>query len=352
MLASLHLQNFTVFKKFEFAFSPQFNIFIGENGTGKSQLLRLMFAVLSQGADEGKRNLSAQPTKGGMQTGIAAKLIDVFRPDSLGRLVKRRQGKDKCQVDLRFFDTARDVAFSFAPNSKTEVEVVQLPQSFVDRPPVFFPTHDVLAIYPGFLSLYESYHVEFDETWRAICLLLGGPELKGPLLESARKSLKHLEEAMGGSIVLDPNGRFYLQVPGSGKMEITLVGEGLRKIAMLCRLILTGALVDKAVLFWDEPEANLNPRLIKLVAQALIDRAHSGVQVFVATHSLFLMREFEILLQGRTAGKITPRIFSMVKEKDTVIPEQGDSFDDIRNVASLDEELFQTLSQVDQSDQH
>jgi predicted ATPase len=147
---------------------------------------------------------------------------------------------------------------------------------------------------------------------------------------------------MGGSVVLDANGRFYLNIPGSGKMEMPLVAEGLRKLAMISRLIATGSLLDKGYLFWDEPETNLNPGLIKLIARVIIDLSKSGIQSFVSTHSLFLMREMEILLQSKEYKKIKPKIFAMVKDGDDIDIEQADNFDDIKNIASLDEELMQS----------
>jgi hypothetical protein len=45
------------------------------------------------------------------------------------------------------------------------------------------------------------------------------------------------------------------KVVGSGTMEMPLVAEGLRKLAMVARLISTGTLLDKGYLFWDKPEA-------------------------------------------------------------------------------------------------
>ncbi|MFO1416253.1 MAG: hypothetical protein U1F28_03715 [Acinetobacter sp.] len=38
-----------------------------------------------------------------------------------------------------------------------------------------------------------------------------------------------------------------------------LIAEGLRKLAMLARLISTGTLLEQDYLFWDEPETNLSP---------------------------------------------------------------------------------------------
>ena len=102
---------------------------------------------------------------------------------------------------------------------------------------------------------------------------------------------------MGGQIKLEKTGRFYLNVPELGQLEISLVAEGLRKLATIARLIATGSLLDKGYLFWDEPEANLNPRTLKEVARVLLHVAANGIQVFVATHSLFLLKEFDILLR-------------------------------------------------------
>ena len=61
------------------------------------------------------------------------------------------------------------------------------------------------------------------------------------------------EAAMGGKVVLDSQtGRLYLQIPGEGKVEMPLIAEGLRKIAMLARLVSTGVLLRQGFLFWDE----------------------------------------------------------------------------------------------------
>ena len=49
-----------------------------------------------------------------------------------------------------------------------------------------------------------------------------------------------------------------------------------------------------AVLFWDEPEANINPKYIPVLAELLIMLESEGVQIFVSTHDYFLSKYIEI----------------------------------------------------------
>ena len=150
---------------------------------------------------------------------------------------------------------------------------------------------------------------------------------------------------MGGTIELDKGGRFYLRLP-SGKMEMHLVAEGLRKLAMIARLIATGSLLDKGCLFWDEPEANLNPKIVKQVANTIVSLAQNGIQVFVATHSLFLMREIHILLrQSGPAPDV--RFFGFHVEDDGVRVQSGKTMDEVGDVTSLLEDLSQSERYID-----
>jgi predicted ATPase len=146
---------------------------------------------------------------------------------------------------------------------------------------------------------------------------------------------------MGGKVELDDSGRFYLNIDGV-PMEMHLVAEGLRKLAMVARLIATGSLADKGFLFWDEPESNLNPKIIKVVARTILHLCQSGIQVFIASHSLFLIRELDILLQTAEFKEIKARFFGLHRSDDGISVEQGDTADDIGNIDALQEELSQS----------
>lgn len=343
-LGALKVNNFTLFPESEFHFSQGINIIIGENGTGKSHLLKLAYSMMAMSAEEGRKNQhhDQEPTKSVFQTKMAEKLVSVFRPDGLGRLVARRQGRGRCEVHAHFQEGMFDMGFSFSTNSRGDVSSEHTPQAWFNKTPVFLPTRELLTIYPGFVPMYEQRYLQFEETYRDTCLLLGAPAIKGPREKTIKKLLEPLEEAMNGTVVLDVNDRFYLQHKGQGKQEMPLVAEGIRKLAMISRLIATGALLDKACLFWDEPETNLNPKLIKDIAKVILELCSQEIQIFIGTHSLFLLRELEILMATEDYKHIPLKVIALESTDEGIQVHQCDSFEEIPVIVSLDEELKQS----------
>lgn len=341
VLKNMHLENFTVFEKASFSFGKNLNVVIGQNGMGKSHLLKLGYSYLSVCADQNRRNTSMAPTKQILQKELSKKMQGVFRPDYTGRLVRRRPGRGRCDVKLGFSDASTDCSFNFSSNSKTEVNIDVLPEKWSRETPVFLPTRELLTLYPGFVSLYETAHIPFEETYRDTCILLGAPLAKGPREHQIRQLLQPLEDALGGSVSLESSG-FYLHTE-DGKMEINLVAEGLRKLAMLARLIATGELLAQGFLFWDEPEANLNPAIIKKLAPVIFSLARSGIQVFIATHSLFLLRELQLLQNGADFHGLDIRYIGLKQNEaeGAVSAECKKNFEDLSFIASLEEELAQ-----------
>lgn len=335
MLKQLNLKNFTTFNDVSLNFSPHLNVIIGENGQGKSHLLKVAYSMMSIESN-------SITSKTHMQRIYADKLINVFKPESLGRLVKRKQGRERCEISVKFDNKELDTSISFATSSKTDVQIDLAPIKATETKPAFLPTRELLTIYPNFVHTYKNNYLEYEETYYDTCLLLGSYLARGPREEQAKKLLKPLENAMGGKVILDKNGRFYLSIPGEGKMEISLVAEGLRKLAMLSRLIATGALLGKGSLFWDEPETNLNPKLIKIIAKVILQLSLQGIQVFIATHSLFLLRELEILSNQTEFSSVKQRYFGLYRDESGVCIEQANEISDIRVLTLLDEELHQS----------
>jgi AAA15 family ATPase/GTPase len=347
MLKKLHLKNLTVFPEAELAFGKNLNVIVGENGTGKTHILKACYAPLEVIAKNSKKLIPPGfLQKQFLQTALTSKLIGVFRPDKIGSLTRlQASDKDSCVLDYSFAQQEFNIQFSFNKLAEYIENIDKMPTILSEELPVYLPTRELLTIYPGFVSVYETTQLSFEETWRDICILLGAPLAKGPREAKIKKLLKPIEEAMDGSIDLDKSGRFYLNTK-NGRMEMDLVAEGLRKLAMIARLIATGSLIDKGYLFWDEPEANLNPRIIKLIAKTILHLCKSGIQVFIATHSLFLMRELHILQQSEFKD-LDSKYFGLHFQDGGVEVQQGPTMDDIGDISALDEELMQSNRYID-----
>lgn len=341
MLKSLDIKRFTVFRDQPLTLSPALNVVVGENSSGKTHLLKLAYSLIAASSEAGRKPNSGDPTKAVLQRAYGDKLTGVFRPESgIGRLVTRRQGTARCEITATFTDPRLDLAISFATRSKSEVQVDQLPTAWEQQSPLYMPTRELMTIYPDFVAVYEQHLLEFEETWRDTCLLLGRALSRGPRPFDKAQLIGPVEDALGGTVDLE-GGRFYLNMPGVGNVEMSLVAEGHRKLAMLARLIVNGVIQSQGYLFWDEPEANLNPRLIRLVASVIHQLAASGVQVFIATHSFFLLKELELLSKASPIQRCYVGLNATQTDGAGAEVQLADSLTGLTNVVARDEELAQ-----------
>jgi ABC-type lipoprotein export system ATPase subunit len=345
MLHRMAIKNLTVFPDLNLEFARNLNVIVGENGTGKTHLLKIAYTALAVSSEQRRRMTDppSPPSQRALEVRLADKLVSVFRPEQLGHLVHQRPGRDSkdCEVTTHFDKQNLDIGFRFSANAESEVEVSQAPTAWLETPPAYLPTRELLTIYPNFVAVYENHYLNFEETWRDTCILLGALLERGPREEQIRSLLKPLEDAMGGELELNKNGRFYLK-SRDNRTEMPLLAEGFRKLGMLARLVATGIFLDRGFLFWDEPEANLNPKLVQQVAQSILALCGGGVQVFIATHSLFLLRELEILLASGASHAVESKFVGLHRGKSGVFAKHGKSVDEIGDIAALDETLRQT----------
>ncbi|MCK5896101.1 MAG: AAA family ATPase, partial [Cocleimonas sp.] len=88
MLKQLKIENFTVFSKADLQFSSGLNVMVGENGCGKSHLLKLLYAISSENTSQGKKPNAQKPTKEILEHRYVEKIGNVFHA-SLDQLVKQ-----------------------------------------------------------------------------------------------------------------------------------------------------------------------------------------------------------------------------------------------------------------------
>ncbi|GHC93129.1 ATP-binding protein [Nocardiopsis terrae] len=330
---------FGPFRDISVDLAPGLNVIVGDNATGKSQLLKLLYT--------GTKSLHEAEvlTKKELSSAIASKLVGTFRPESLGRLCRRVQGTGRTNVSMKYSGIREPLSFSFSSKATREVVMNQVPHRPLEDEPVFLPSHELLSLAATFVALYNTRETPFEETWRDTAELLQRPALLGPKGKRANTILKPFSDLLQGGTVFERDGRFFLKQPGIGNLEAPLLAEGHRKLAMIVRLIASGVLLEGGYLFWDEPEANLNPRSQRAVAHALIHLASQGSQIFVATHSMFLLRELQM-----SSGDVAPRYIGLERRRSDnenvaaaeVTAQASDDLDELDFIAALEAEAEQS----------
>jgi AAA15 family ATPase/GTPase len=292
MLGKIKFEKFTAFESLEVKFSPGINIFVGENGTGKTHILKAAYAA----CDISKS-----------QVEFAEKINNVFYPSGkqIGRLVKRSSSSSKgfVEVTRKIGEKPIHLRLSLSNHTtKADSATVSGSTKWMENPleAAYIPVKDMMANAPGFRSLYEIREIHFEEIYVDILSKAFVPLLKGPTDKQRKELLKNLQDAMNGKVVAK-NEEFFLKSE-RGELEFTLLAEGFRKLGLLWLLIQNGTLLNGSVLFWDEPETNLNPKLMKSVVAILLELQRTGVQIFLSTHDYVILKEFD--LQSEEDDKI------------------------------------------------
>lgn len=284
-LTRIRLERFTAFERLDLELSAGVNVFVGANGTGKTHLLKVAYA-----ACEFSRVKPASLT----EVSAHDKLVQMFLPseNDVGRLIKHPgvdwsgiieiRGEER-RLRIPVFDDVR--RFEAIDDDEWSSSIITS---------VFIPAKEMLSHAPGFRSLYELREIQFEETYANIIDRAYLPPLRGALDDTRARILEALENAIGGRVAVE-NEEFFVKTE-EHEIEFTLLAEGVRKLALLWLLIRNGSLPEGSVLFWDEPEANLNPKLLTVVIDALLQLQRSGVQILIATHEYAVLKELELLM--------------------------------------------------------
>lgn len=321
-LTKMEAENFTVFQDIKIPFSKGINILVGENGVGKTHIMKLAYAA----CQASKHDVS-----------FPQKTTRLFRPDqsSIGRLVNRnKNGNNTARISVES-DTAK-IGMTFSTKTiKWDAEVEtekKWEKQMSDLTSVFIPAKEILSNAWNLDAAVKMGNVEFDDTYLDIIAAAKINISRGVDTTERKKYLDILQKISSGKVTLQDD-RFYLKPGTQAKLEFNLVAEGLRKVALLWQLIKNGTLEKGAVLFWDEPEANINPKYIPVLAELLIMLESEGVQIFVSTHDYFLAKYIEV----KRTEKSDIRYISLYKDiEDKVQCETATEFELLENNAIMD----------------
>ena len=285
IIKKIKLENYTVFEDQQIEFCPGINIFIGENGTGKTHILKALYSACQSVSKK---------------TSFSHKLVSTMLPDDykITRKQGNRNGLIRITAGERENGQDRILTATFhGKTKKWEAEVSGedgWEESFAGMSSIFIPAKEILSHSYNLNAASEMDNVRFDDTYLDIINAAKVDISVGRNSSAKEAMLKAVEKMTHGTVVYDvKRDEFYLK-SGSSKQEFNLIAEGIRKMALLWQLIKNGTLENGSVLFWDEPEANINPTYIPVIVEILLELQRKGVQVFISTHDYMLASYFEV----------------------------------------------------------
>jgi energy-coupling factor transporter ATP-binding protein EcfA2 len=358
MISHLHIERFTAFDDLSIDFSPRINIIIGENGVGKTQLLKAIYALCSAEAND----LDAAEAL----NKLTQKIVRLYMPlsGSLGELRKTGSRGEAC-LNANF-PLGRNLHIRFSGTS-TEVRGT-LQNGPAEPPAVFIPTKEVMSLARGLSSNspdLKTIDAIFDDVYTDLAEKLFG-KIEVDLVARIQADprffgiVPKLSDVIGGryrkkaSNIIFQEGR-YVEVAGEGESDedrapqtfkdskikfvptsakyrsTSMTAEGFRKIGMLLRLISNGNLNPglSGPLLWDEPESNLNPKLMKQLVEVLLELSRNGQQIILATHDYVLLKWFDLLMDKGKGDQVRFHVLS----RDTITGHvRRDSMDDYRAI--------------------
>lgn len=297
MLNQIELTNFGPLAKVKWNNLGPINLIIGGNGAGKTFLMKACYCSM--------RTLEAYQRGDEKRTAaeiLAEKLRWTFEPDKIGDLVSKGKNVEGSLVSRIQLDE-RDFRYSFGKDTTKQIQSFE---NYVPPPrksnSIFLPAKEVLSLHRVILrSRDQDQLFGFDDTYFDLARALGYAPTRGRnygAFATAREWLKYM---LGGKVDQDTEtGRWYFrQTQGNQKFSIGMTSEGIKKIAILDRLLGNRYLDQYSVVFIDEPEAALHPSAISTFMDIIALLAESGIQFFLASHSYFVVNKLYLIAQEK-----------------------------------------------------
>lgn len=327
ILKRVKLENYTVFESQAIDLDKGINIFVGANGTGKTHVMKLLYSAC-QAADP--------------KVSFSHKIVLTMLPDDykISRLITRKQGNHTASVRVvaSKTDSAQDKILTMSFSNKTKKWDAEVSgetgweESFRDVSSIFIPAKEILSNSYNLNAAVDKNNVRFDDTYLDILNAAKVDISLGRNASVRDAMLKEIEKIIKGTVVYDAKkDEFYLK-KGSSRQEFNLVAEGIRKMALLWQLVKNGTLENGSVLFWDEPEANINPSYIAIIVEMLLALHRKGVQIFVSTHDYMLASYFEV--RKKESDSVLFHSFNY-KDSGFIEYESGRKFGDLKNNAII-----------------
>jgi predicted ATPase len=290
MFNNIVLENLAAFQKLDWQPLDRINIIIGENDTGKTYLLKILYCLARSIEEFYKTSMGPSRT---WQEVLENKLLWTFQPPDwhLNHLILK--GQERLQVSAGFYDTP--LQFVLGDKATTTLsEISELTEPFPQFNTLFIPPKEILSAFDAIAATREQLEIAgFDDTFLDLIKALRLPVTRGQI-QDTQEAVTILDRILKTGQIQFDKQRFIFKRDNT-QYAMSETAEGIKKIGILQTLIRNRKIKQGTILFIDEPEVNLHPKAIVGLVEMLFHLASAGIQVYIATHSYFILKRFELL---------------------------------------------------------
>lgn len=339
MIHDVSIKNLGVIHDFSTDRLSNINLIIGENGTGKTFLLKGLYASVKTMEQFHRGN-----NRRSVQDLLAEKLRWTFQTETLGELVTKGE-----QDGLSFFlmNDGTDFSFSFSKSAAVKIANVSSLEEQRASNSIFLPAKEIISLIPVILRSRDvDQAFGFDDTYYDLAKALQIKPHRGKNYKTFADSRLLLQNIVHGKVdYSEENQSWYFVNSRNQKFSIDTTSEGTKKIAILDRLLANGYLSPSSIIFIDEIESALHPKAIydflDIIEKLAFDM---GIQIFIASHSYFVIKKLYLIALKR---KQSVMCYSMNGNEKAAVSDLRDGMPDnsiIRESVRLyEEEVDQTL---------
>lgn len=319
-IENLQLKNFGMLEEFQCNEFSNINLIIGENGTGKTFLLKALYSAVKT-MEEYKRGDDITP----INDILSEKLRWTFQVDKLGDIVSKSADEG---LDFRMKLNKAGLEYQFSKSAASKVGAVDPVLNGKDGNSIFIPAKEVLSLFSVILKSREiDKAFGFDDTYYDLAKALRISPSRGKNYTVFAESRKVVGDVIDGKVDYDENsGKWYYRNKKNQKFSIGATSEGVKKIAIMDRLLANGYLNADSIIFIDEIESALHPKAVCQFLDMIDNIANEmGIQVFITSHSYFVIKKlFLIALKKEN----TVKCISLNKGKEAQICDLHDGMPD------------------------
>jgi AAA15 family ATPase/GTPase len=333
MINRAELKNFGPIKALDWQNLGKINLIIGNNGCGKSFLLKALYSAVKT-IEEYKRgdnpdslgkilwnklHWTFQAEKiGDLVTALdthTKELVELNRFKEMGAYKDDSLESFPSNIDLSFSLTLNQQEFSYGFDYSYLNETFNILENQVEPRSdnsIFLPAKEILSLYSIILtSRKRDFLFGFDDTYLDLVEALYQPIVKvthnGNYTHNGRVKYdssidfgiarEKIRTMIGGKIEFDELKKRWYFLKNRQRFTMGSTAEGIRKVAVLDNLLGNGYLNENSIIFIDEPESTLHPQYITQLLDIIAILANHGIQFFLASHSYFVVKKLFLIAQ-------------------------------------------------------